>query len=651
MEYSKFANCIRKLKKLGISNDDLAKQICKLFLLSDEEEIDAEPSDKCISAKIKIFHNEHSDWSHDRCVAAAHGWCRKHNNKIHDVIPSVGIIGGRGATTKKVGTVGNISFGRLVKLVRQRASLKVGGMGLLPFKIELPMKNLNRLQTKLEKIMPLENEPEALTQEELARRKQYATLMKKKDSMMDDISDEEIIDIIKEYEEGINNMIQDLKNKGHNDDEIENNIFELLTLSDDNSINKCYYFDEDAEFIKPNSSLNNIYKAPIILAKEMVQRYRFRNDDGSIREEYHFKPYGELKAAIDGVDKVHMIVEHLDSWGDLDTVGYVKDLVADDNLRAIRGMGYFIRARCPEELQAILDKAEKIGVSIGFRAELGEGGVWNGKSYDYTQKNIILDHLAVTLKSIPRCPLPACGVNVEEFDSEEQTPQFTIIKKDNYYYDIEELISNTEETRIIDKNSELLDESDSMIDDSFPDPKSGKIAGEEPKVYEVFIGRLRKFIAGLNELEQKDFANKKIGEILHMTDESGPEEIPKSGDIMDKKEYQDTIAAKDAEIEKLHKNFTDLEKVLKDSIKKEIKSFTDKYSDEELDNACMDKLLIWKDAAIRFAPSQKEPETIPIAPKSEELKDEKEKKEREDPAKIFADTTKEFNMHEFVDID
>jgi hypothetical protein len=418
------------------------------------------------------------------------------------------------------------------------------------------MKNLNLLQTKLEKLVTAEETN--LTAEELEKRAQYARMMKKEDS---------------------------------------------------------YWVNDEITFGKPNAGLKNIIKAPIILAREMTQEYKFYERDGSERTETHLKPYSELQAAAKRLNMdLPMLIEHHETWEDEQIIGYVKDVVADDKLRAIRGMGYFYESKCPPELLDALKKGEMVGVSIGFLANLGDGGVFEDRVYEHTQMDIQLEHLAICLEGLPRCPLGVCGVNIKKQDS-TQKKNITVINKENYYISINNTL-DLEEKRI-GKNSKTLEKVIDM-EDEFADPKSGKISGDEPKDLETMLTRVRKFLAGVNELEKKNFAIKKINEIIHMTDKGKEESTVKGDNIMEKQEYETAIAAKDTEI-------AELTEIVREALIAEIKQFTDSKAQEKLklDDQCVTKLKIIRDTVVSIVDisEKEEPEVIPVVSK-ETLKDE-----------------------------
>jgi len=609
MKRGAFAACKRRLENTGISKE-AAEIACAKHLTGKEDEKRASQMsmEECIKsrlAKIKATHpdistEEQMKMAKQRCEGRALDETQKLNNDFlllfvdeestkdsEDAISPVemmGIVGGR-LLKGRASPVVNMPIKHLngmLKLIKAKTGLKVGHAGIIPFLMSLPMKNLNLLQTKLEKLITAEEQN--LTSEELEKRSQYAKMMKKQDSM----------------------------------------------------------WVEDLIFIdKANTSLNNIIKAPIILAREMTQEYKFEHADGSITTEIHYKPYSELQAAVDRCPKeIPMLIEHHDSWEDDQIIGYVKDIVADDKLRAIRGMGYFNISKCPEVLLLRLKLLEQIGVSIGFMANLGDGGVFDGILYDHTQIDIELEHLAILLKDNGRCPLDQCGVNTKTDVDAVEIPKFTIINKDSYYINIGQFLES-EETR---KGKSLKNIKKVIeMDDNFVDPKSGKINGEEPKDLQTMLTRLRKFMAGNLELETRDFANKKIKEILHMTDKD--KSTLKGDDNMDQKEFDSAIAVKDTKID-------ELTVFVKDALISEIKKFTtdEQQKKFKLEDQCVTKLKTIRDIVVSYDISDEEPTVIPITPKVDVTNDDddadkpKVKAKKYDVKELNAKINEEFDL-------
>jgi Iap family predicted aminopeptidase len=101
-----------------------------------------------------------------------------------------------------------------------------------------------------------------------------------------------------------------------------------FVFEDDPHYDKIYVNSNDAQIVSTNSKLNNIIKAPIILAAEMIQEYKVRQDDGeghiTIHTEKHFKPYSELKKAAllaNEYGSLDMIVEHKDTYNEDEIIG------------------------------------------------------------------------------------------------------------------------------------------------------------------------------------------------------------------------------------------------------------------------------------------------------------------------------------------
>ncbi len=633
----KYDVCIKNLMRQGYSKRE-AESACAKWLQDgdmDDEEFNVmftdarkkgESGEACIKRKIPIFAKEHPDWEHKRVVAAAHGYCGL--SKKQDAIELSNVI-------ERSKSLSLSRFSTLIKAIKTRAGLKVGAMGILPQNVSLPMKNLNRLQTKMEK--QVTEESKNLTMEQYEQRKQYARYMRKEDAEnLPDLSDQEFVDELAVVYDAILEYYPNLE-----PEEAIDRAFELP--QGDNA----WIISDEAEIVSMNDSLNNVIKAPIILAKEMIQHYDVMDDDtGDTKREYHFKPFEELRdAAIraQANGPLDIIIEHQD-WYDTDNViGYVKQIRAHEKSRTIRGMGYFLESKLPIGLKQMISDGEIVSVSIGFLAKLGEAGEWQGKIYDHVQTNINLRHLAICLDSVPRCPAGVCGVNLK--DAENDKTKFYIIKKeDNYYYNICKLFNDSKkETNTKPDIEKNLSEIETMQTDS---ENGGKIAGDEPDDLEAILTRLRKLINDEGwAAEVKGNAITRILAALGIKQKSDSE--------MDEKEFQDAINLKKSEIEDLKLKLEDASSKIKQFEEKErqnyikvIKKFGDKYSDEELQKEDLQSLEKIADAVSRFAPSTKEPEVLPVAAKGdkEEMEDNLEKGKRIDFSKVFDDVKKEFNM-------
>ena len=525
------------------------------------------------------------------------------DRNLINIITQQHIIGGGGEATplKRTSSISLRKFATLIKLIQTKKALKIGHAGILPFKIELPQKNLNRLQTKLEKLVT--EETKLLTAEQQEQRAQYAKYMKKSDS----------IDIIPEIEKNIEFIIDN-----NTPIDAENDIINYLTPSE---FKDHIWVDSGVEFGKINTGMNNIIKVPIILAKEGIQEYQFQNDDGSIRKEYHLKSYPELKKAIRGLDVLHMIIEHKELWNYGDAVGCVRQIVADPKLRAIRGMGYFKKDSIPKYLLDILTNGLPFGVSIGFLAEKGEGGEFDGKTYDYIQKNMQLDHLAICIDSTPRCSLPDCGGNIEKFEAGDNI-EFTVIKKSDYYYNINNIIFDSKETIEKIPQEEILGENQHMDDTEDAKP-------DKPEDQEEMLGKLKAWLEAMHPDKKSSIKD----EIIKLFGDSKN---------MDEKEYVDALAKKDTEINNLSDRF-------KKIYIKEIKSFSNKFSDAKLDEMSLTKLEMLVDLVsdpdIR---KEKKAEVLPMKGEDKKDAEQKDKPKRINPSEVFSDINKEFIMDSFI---
>lgn len=107
--------------------------------------------------------------------------------------------------------------------------------------------------------------------------------------------------------------------------------------------------------------------------------------------------------------------------------GYVTDIRYQPNKERVVGLLHVIKKKLSDNLRGYFERRERIHVSIGFMYTEGPGGVfkaskdnkWNGKSYDASQENILLTHLALLPPNLSRgrCPLPYCGVGLKINDS------------------------------------------------------------------------------------------------------------------------------------------------------------------------------------------------------------------------------------------
>lgn len=620
-EDNKFKDRIRQLEEeTKDMNDNEKEEYYRIHLIDEfSTGIVDQEGDRCVSRKIKIFKAEHPDWDHDHVVAAAIGWCKQRRQDAIIQTPEQKLTE-EGVHTR------NISLSRfktVIKTIKSKKGMKVPGMGFLPLKTELPMKNLNRLQTKLEKLFTLEQR--FLTLEELLKRARYMILMKK-----DSEVEETLGDYIYDFLTSVAEEYPIIKEEAF----LKELIDEITERRD------SYFIMENIQLQHFNDGLNNIIKKPVIMAREMIQQY----ENGKVK---HFKPYDELKKAIAGITEMPIIIEHQDDITERNTVGWVKELRADDEIRGLKGTVYLTESKLPEPVLEHIRKGIVVPVSIGFFSKLGDGGTWNGQNYDYTQEDIILNHLAIIVNTVARCPTGYCGINLDSVDLDEKTiddTQDTIISKDNYFINICKLLHDSNETIKIKITNQKVIEDKKMENDSFPDPKSGKIAGNEPEDLEAILTKLRKFMAGI-PIEDAKVTMSRI--LNAFKDSIGENQM----DEKEVKALEDSIAQKDSELEDLKKKIEDSEETIAEYKEKErkaladsIKTFTDKYTDEELDGMKKDKLEIIQDAITRFQPSMDKPDEVLPKGSKPEPKIREDSRKKFDTRRLHDDVNKEYDL-------
>jgi len=519
---------------------------------------------------------------------------------------------------------------------------KRGGLSL-PLEIPMrPPKSMHRLQVKMERLQT--EEEKYKTSEELEKRATYARVVKKRDAEQRDSKRNEYVSrkisiISKEHPEW-------------NKDKVIAVAYDWCRKHGNRADStNMWVFAMDTALITGSNPLNNVIRIPVTLAREMVQPYQ----NGKVK---HFKPYEELKKAINGVDSIPVIIEH-HSYTDDGIVGFVKQLYADDETRSIKGIAYITKSKIDDNLFKMLVNGLKVPVSIGFWAMLGEGGIFNDEFYDAKQIEIEIDHLAIVINSIPRCSLDdGCGMNV---DSEVQTsPQITFKYVPEYYLiitdniDLEEKESkykndgngdslepetDANETKPKVTISHVIEDGENievLTDDEYKDSQYGYQKHETSGTGEdldAILTRLWKFIGGIASAEAKKEAMNRILQAFKskMNTDSDLE--------MDEKEFNDALEAKETEITELKEKLSDTSEKLKTFEEKEksrlidsIKEFA-AYEDSELNDKCLAELEIIADAVSRFEPSNEKPKKLP-------KEDSKNGTPRINPSNIFAETNK-----------
>ena len=159
---------------------------------------------------------------------------------------------------------------------------------------------------------------------------------------------------------------------------------------------------------KVNLALNNTIKIPVILAREMIQYYGVHELPDWVGKQLPphvlalpvLKPYSALKDSIQGIEKLPIIFHfHTSGFKDYEendpTIeGWVKQLVADDKRKLIRGMAYInLLGGLTEEERLRIENGEVVDVSIGGSFILGNGGTYeDGRKYALSQEKIRIRH-------------------------------------------------------------------------------------------------------------------------------------------------------------------------------------------------------------------------------------------------------------------
>lgn len=361
------------------------------------------------------------------------------------------------------------------------------------------------------------------------------------------------------------------------------------------------WFAEDSQFGTVNK-LNNVLKIPVILAREMIQSYQ---------DSKHFKPYDELKKAIAGLEDLPVIIEHK-QWTDDDIVGYVREFRADDKDRSIKGVAYLTESLLPEAIADTLKKNITVPISIGFWADIGEGGKFKDEVYDHTQRDIALNHLAICIRSIARCPPNQCGLNLDSLKSPELDGEI-LIKKGNYYYYI-----NKEENENITKIQEIGDNMGDIrnfptdqksIDVDVNNPTSTAPSGMLASTGKDILSVLSKLIDFTGYISKPSI--RKDAEDLLLTLITKIKDGEKMGDNNDlTKELESRIKNLEDSIKEKDKKISEFEekerKILIDSITKFAV-----FKDNKFEDICLHDLEVMADTASKFDPSMAKAKVLP----------------------------------------
>jgi hypothetical protein len=260
-----------------------------------------------------------------------------------------------------------------------------------------------------------------------------------------------------------------------------------------------------------------VYNVP--LTGEIVQQY----EDG-----FAFKPADEItKIIVKGVDVTFL---HVGTVNTMPTLEFAKNaqgslrepsLDRKDNVddKKLYADIVIFRTADTVHLEQALNDGKGIDVSIGFSYMLDPTpGVFNGVSYDYVQRNIILDHLAVLMDQhgtvYPgRAPFPFYGIGADSKNNYIKMVGEKTVSEDLYNKSIDQnttltsdnaklKISNDElstkvselETTSTDANDKLTKANDELVaankkledaDAELKDFRQAKVDAKATKVTEL----------------------------------------------------------------------------------------------------------------------------------------------------------------------
>jgi hypothetical protein len=362
------------------------------------------------------------------------------------------------------------------------------------------------------------------------------------------------------------------------------------------------------------TTLNNVMKVPVILAREMIQLYK----NGT---EKHFKPYDELVKSIDLQDELPIIIEHK-RWGNDDVVGYVRELKKNDDSRDIRGTAYITTSKIPEGLTDRLNKKFVVPVSIGFWADVGDSGEFNGEKYDHVQKDMVMNHLAICMNSIARCPPEFCGLNLDSNESSLVTEERLIKKGNEYYYIFKEDLEEKE------KNIKIQEIGDNMGDiRNFGEEKYHNLPHENPKSTAPSKQLATANPASLAVLKTlldwcQYFPEGAVREdAISLLQSLMYKEEPEMGDSEELAKLESRIKELEDSLKEKDNLILDFEKEKKTELIGTIKKFS-LWEDSELAEKCLHDLQVIADAVSKFEPSMAKPKKVPKKkPTAEEVED------------------------------
>jgi hypothetical protein len=154
---------------------------------------------------------------------------------------------------------------------------------------------------------------------------------------------------------------------------------------------------------------NEFLVVPAIIAREGVFPYP---------EGKAFKPAAELKEAAWTAEGAWIVAEKHPDTVILtvrdDIKGKVENTKFCDKVNGILGNLRFFKTKCDAGFLDEIKTGKRKDVSLGFFYDFdATPGKWNDQTYDFVQRNILVDHVAAGVP-VGRCRSPYCGIAVDQ---------------------------------------------------------------------------------------------------------------------------------------------------------------------------------------------------------------------------------------------
>jgi hypothetical protein len=147
---------------------------------------------------------------------------------------------------------------------------------------------------------------------------------------------------------------------------------------------------------------------PALLAREGVLKYP---------QGMAYRPADELERSAFTFDGAWITAgkhpEHMILTNPKQISGRISNIFFDQNVKGVRGHVHIDKRKAEPQFVADIKSGALKDVSIGFLYEEDwKGGIWNGEKYDYVQRNMLINHVAVGVP-VGRMTSPSIGISVD----------------------------------------------------------------------------------------------------------------------------------------------------------------------------------------------------------------------------------------------